>query len=136
MEPVFLDTSFIIALEDADDQNHDRAITFWKGFRKHPRKVITTTYIFDETVTFLKNRMGFAKSAEVGNRLLESSLVEVVHISPDDFDQGWKMFLKFKDKGFSFTDCLSFLVMERKKVKKALAFDEHFQQIGFGLLPE
>jgi predicted nucleic acid-binding protein len=105
-------------------------MSLWKEFKKHPCKLITTTYIFDETVTFLKRRMGYNKAVEVGQRLLESSLVEMVHISKEDFYEGWKMFLKYQDKGFSFTDCLSFLAMQKMDVKEALVFDEHFRQKG------
>jgi len=57
VDSLFLDTSFIIALEDADDQNHQAAALYWKTFKKHPRKIIITSYIFDETVTFLKRRI-------------------------------------------------------------------------------
>lgn len=131
MGSLFLDTSFIIALEDADDRRHERAVSVWKDFKRYPKNLVTTTYIFDETVTFLKRHMGHEKAADVGTRLLSSSIVEMVHISQKDFETGWEMFLKYKDKGFSFTDCLSFLVMEQKGLKEALTFDEHFGQMGF-----
>ncbi len=111
MEPLFLDTSFIIALEDADDQNHKKAVGFWNSFKKHPRKLITTTYVFDETGTFLKKRINYDKAAEVGNILLHSPSVEMVHISDTDFHKGWEIFTKYRDKGYSFTDCISFLII-------------------------
>lgn len=134
MRTLFLDTSFIIALEDADDQNHDKAILYWKKFKKEPHRLITTTYIFDETITLLKRRLGFVKASDVGAMLLGSSLMEIVHISQEDFYKGWEMFLKHKDKGYSFTDCVSFFVMEKMHVKEALTFDVHFRQIGYKIL--
>jgi len=135
MGNIFLDTSFIIALEDADDQNHKKAITFWNSFKKKPAKLITTTYIFDETVTFLKKRISYDKATQVGGLILSSPMVEMVHISKEDFEKGWEMFLKYQDKNFSFTDCLSFLIMEKRNIKKALTFDEHFGQKGFYMVP-
>jgi hypothetical protein len=39
------------------------------------------------------------------------------------------------DKRYSLTDCISFVVMERRQVERALAFDRHFEQAGFQLLP-
>lgn len=130
MKAVFLDTSFIIALEDADDQHHKDAIAFWKTFKRNPQKIITTTYVFDETVTFLKRRISHDKAAEVGKLLLSSHTVEMIHISEAHFNKGWGMFLKYRDKGFSFTDCLSFLIVEERGIKEALTFDEHFKQRG------
>lgn len=135
MDSVFLDTSFIIALEDADDQNHRAAAAFWKTFKKKPQKIITTSYIFDETITFLNRRINHEKAAEVGKLLLSSPSVELIHISEEHFDKSWRLFLKYRDKGFSFTDCISFLVMEEKSVKQALTFDEHFKQAGINIEP-
>ena len=135
IQSLFLDTSFIIALEDADDENHGKAILFWKSFIKKPRPLITTTYIFDETVTFLRKRLGFDKAMEVGNRILSSQSLEVIHISKEDFEKGWEIFLFYKDKNFSFTDCLSFFIMRKMGLKEVLSFDQHFQQMGFKRLP-
>lgn len=135
MDSLFLDTSFIIALEDADDQNHQAAALYWKTFKKNPRKISITSYIFDETVTFLKRRISNEKAAEVGKLLLSSPTVELIHISEEHFDKGWRLFLKYHDKGFSFTDCISFMVMEEKGIKKALTFDEHFKQAGINVEP-
>lgn len=131
MEAVFLDTSFILALEDADDQRHKTAAKFWTDFKQKPRKIITTTYVFDETVTFLRRRISHDKAAHVGKLLLSSPTVELIHISEIQFDKSWNLFLKYHDKGFSFTDCVSFIVMEERSTKEALTFDEHFQQKGY-----
>ena len=40
-----------------------------------------------------------------------------------------------RDKRYSLTDCLSFVVMERRELKEALAFDQHFRQAGYRTLP-
>jgi len=39
------------------------------------------------------------------------------------------------DKRYSLTDCISFVVMKRMKLKTALAFDQHFVQAGFERIP-
>ena len=44
----------------------------------------------------------------------------------------------FLDTGFLLaleSDCISFVVMKRMKLKTALAFDQHFVQAGFERIP-
>jgi hypothetical protein len=36
------------------------------------------------------------------------------------------MFRQYEDKGFSFTDCTSFALMERLAINTVFAFDDHF----------
>ncbi len=41
------------------------------------------------------------------------------------------IFEKYDDKDFSFTDCVSFVVMRVMGIQEAFAFDEHFNQMRF-----
>jgi hypothetical protein len=51
-------------------------------------------------------------------------------------DAAFAIFKRYHDKGFSFTDCTSFAVMKALKLRKAFAFDRHFEQMeGFSRLP-
>jgi predicted nucleic acid-binding protein len=127
----FIDTSFLYALEDASDLHHEEAWEAWQKLLKNPQSLILTSYIFDEIVTLLQSKLGHAKASEVGNRLFHSSFVEMVQVTPEIFEKAWVYFSKHKDKGYSFTDCVSFTVMEELKIKNALTFDRHFSQAGF-----
>jgi len=87
MNGIFLDTSFVIALEDRSDLNHKGASDAWIKFKANPQKIITTTYVFDEIVTVLGNHINRKKAVTVGNLLLASNLVEMVHIEPAVFNK-------------------------------------------------
>ena len=41
----------------------------------------------------------------------------------------------YSDKEFSLVDAISFATMERFHLTQAFAFDHHFAQYGFSLLP-
>ena len=53
----------------------------------------------------------------------------------EDEERAWEIFLKYKDKDFSYTDCTSFAVMERLKIDTAFTFDSHFQTMKFQVAP-
>lgn len=56
MKKLFLDTGYIIALEAADDQYHEIASKHRESLIRSLPILITTTYVFDEIVTFFNNR--------------------------------------------------------------------------------
>ena len=132
---LFLDTGFLIALELSGDNHHKAARSCWNAFLLAPEPLVTTSYVFDETVTFFNSRNFHAKSVEIGERLLASPSVTIVHVDEVLFRAGWNYFSRHADKRYSLTDCISFSVMRHKNIKRALAFDKHFDQAGFERVP-
>ena len=135
MTAYFLDTGFLIALEAADDQHHAAAAALWNELRSQRVSFLTTSYVFDEAVTFFNSRGHHSKAVSIGEALLTSKLVTLVHVDQAMFAAAWRDFTHYADKRFSLTDCVSFVVMKEKRVKRALAFDRHFSQAGFERLP-
>lgn len=131
----FLDTSYILALEIVNEDAHQKVLQSWLTLAKSKPYVFTTTYIFDETVTFFNSRNLHSKAIEVGERLLKSPDIELIQIDNNLFRLGWQYFKKYKDKSYSLTDCLSFVVMEQQEIATALTLDRHFIQAGFQVLP-
>lgn len=131
MEPRFLDTGYLLALELANDINHQRALEHWHGLTLSLPPLVTTSYVFDETMTFFNSRGLHPKAVRVGSNLLRSPSVELIHVDEALFHEGWAYFQKHKDKEYSLTDCISFAVMRQRGIRTALAFDHHFTQAGF-----
>ena len=46
-----------------------------------------------------------------------------------------KILRKYTDQDFSYTDAVSFAVMENNNIHNAFAFDSHFLTAGFTLVP-
>ncbi|HEX2078676.1 MAG TPA: PIN domain-containing protein [Longimicrobium sp.] len=129
-DPLFLDSGFLIALNASDDQHHQRAVDFWRLVDRTTR-LLTTTYIVDEVVTFFNSRGRHAKAVENGTLLMTSRSVELLHVDEDLFRAAWAYLVKHSDKRYSLTDCISFEGMRRRGLQQALAFDAHFEQAGF-----
>lgn len=98
--------------------------------------LITSTWIFDEVVTFFNSRNKHGKAVEIGNRLLQSSFVTMIPVDSILFRKGWEVFQQYDDKSFSLTDCISFVIMREREISEALTFDRHFTQAGFQRLPK
>jgi predicted nucleic acid-binding protein len=135
MKKLFLDTGYLIALEAADDQHHKEVLAHWQALCKSLPPLVTTSYVFDEVVTFFNSRNRHAKAVEVGKLLLESPSVKMVYVDKALFQEAWRYFVQHTDKSYSLTDCAFFIVMKRFRIRTALTFDKHFTQAGFDQKP-
>jgi len=133
MPQIFVDTSAWYALLDKTDSFHASATTSYKSIT-HP--LVTTNYVADEIITLTKNRLGYKTSVEVGQMLWNEEVAILIHVTSNDEKKAWEIFVRHQDKGFSFTDCTSFAIMERLEIIEAFAFDDHFSQYNdFIVLP-
>ncbi len=135
MNTYFLDTGYVLALELANDQNHTKASEHWQSVRAATARLLTSSYVFNEIVTFLNHRGFHAKAVEVGSNLRSSLNVDFFHVGQPLFDAAWEYFKQHADKTYSLTDCVSFVLMKNLGIAKALAFDRHFTQAGFQVEP-
>jgi uncharacterized protein len=131
MNAVFVDTGYLLALELTNDQHHQAATRHWQGIVTALPRLVTTSYVFDEVVTFFNSRGQHTKAIQVGNNLLLSPSVQLIHVDTALFYKGWAYFQRHQDKDYSLTDCISFLVMQKLGIGTAFAFDQHFVQAGF-----
>jgi predicted nucleic acid-binding protein len=137
MTSLFIDTSYLVAVENADDQYHKTASKDWRDLLKSPpRSLVTISYVLVEVVTLLNNRRLHSRAVELGNNLLSSRLFNVVHVNEELFHEAWRYFQKYKDKTYSLTDCVSFVLMKKLGIREALTFDRHFAQAGFVKVPQ
>ena len=130
-----VDTGYLIALEAADDQYHKAALHHWNSLIENLPRLVISSYVFDEVVTFFNSRNQHVKAIEIGNNILSSPSVQFVHVDENLFQEGWLYLKKHDDKTYSLTDCISFVLMDRHGIQTALTFDSHFIQAGFAVLP-
>lgn len=129
---VFVDTGYLLALERRTDQNHRQALEHWRSLKEDRLpSLVSTTYVFDETVTYLNARGLHASAVKVGKRLLASPSIELVHVDEDLFRRAFDLLERRPDKRYSLTDCVSFVLMRERGIPVAFAFDGHFEQEGF-----
>lgn len=135
-ELVFVDTSAWRAFMDSSDQYYKQAVQSMKAFAQGKVRLVTSDYVFDETITGLRFHVGHEKAVEAGRLMLGSKSIWVADITPELRHDAWQLFSKFSDQEFSFTDCTSFALMRSLKIGRAFTFDHHFKIMRFGIEPE
>jgi uncharacterized protein len=66
---------------------------------------------------------------------LDTSFV-IVSVAPELRSLAWTFFKRHGDKQYSLADCASFIIMSKRRINRALTFDDHFTQAGFTVLPD
>jgi uncharacterized protein len=124
---ILVDTSAYFALTDRTDQHHAAAVTFLQA---NDRPLVTTDLIVVETLNLVQARLGPAPAIALGKRLLHPATTSVLKVTESDLAQAWRLFQRYQDKAFSFTDCTTFALMARLGLSTSFAFDVHFRQYG------
>ena len=130
---VFVDTSALYAVLDADDDQHSRAEAEWRRLVGGVSGLLTTSYVLVETTALVQHRLGMEA---VG--LLEQDIRPVLQVEWIDealHATGMASMLAAGRRGLSLVDCVSFAVMARAGLRQAFAFDDHFAERGFSCLP-
>ena len=135
---IFIDTSAWDAIEDSGDPNHELALAF-KDDLPNNCHLITSNYVLDETYTLLLLNVGYERTVAFQrniSELLQTGILAVVHVTSSLCDEAWDVFKRFNvDKKWSFTDCVSYVVMKQFDIDIVFAFDRHFEQMGFNRKP-
>ena len=125
-------SAWFSSLNKQDPRHRDvrTALEAWRG------RLVTHSYIFDETLTLVKAKEGHAMAQRAGVLLRRSEIVELVRVTADDEDVAWEYFCRHADKTYSFTDCVSFAVMQRLNIARAVTLDRDFSRAGFETEPD
>jgi predicted nucleic acid-binding protein len=124
---IFVDTGVWFALAVPTYANHVR-LQNWNDSNSEP--LVTTDYVLDETLTLLRYRGENRRALVMGERLLNGTAASVHMVDLSSILAAWEIFRKFGDKQWSFTDCVSYVVMQRLGISSALSLDQHFRQFG------
>lgn len=135
MKGLFVDTAGWVACADAADPAHKQAAAARDHWLDHGGVLVTTDFVADETLTFLRLRLGLDAAEAWWKQVDGSSRLRWEFVTLARADKARGLFFRYRDKEFSFTDCTSFVVMRELKLREALTTDHHFEQAGFATQP-
>jgi len=131
---VFVDTSAFVAIAMRKDARHAEALRIWKGLERKKARLLTTDWVFGETVSFIRRRAGYDAARAAGEALRASAVLDRITPSSEQVEKGWEAFVGYAFDGLSLVDCVSFVVARAHRIGHVFTFDEHFAQAGFELL--
>ena len=128
---IFVDTSGFYAILVQKDEKHKEAKQVLKLALTRRQGFVTTDYVLDETATLLKARGHRSLLKSFFDIIFHSSICRIEWTDFERFRDVQSYFLKHLDQAWSFTDCLSFCLMNEFQLREALTKDHHFEQSGY-----
>lgn len=120
------DSSAILALLDADDADHARAVDVATQIARERRPSFITNYIEAEAHALLLRKLG----RTVARQWLLTASLPVVAVLPREEQRAKDILARHVDKDWTLCDATSFAVLESRRVSRAFTFDHHFRQFG------
>jgi uncharacterized protein len=129
---VFVDTSALFALLDANDDNHQPAADAFLRLQTRRAPLLSTSFVLVETYALAGRRLGL--DAVRRFRADFAPLLEVIWVDGALHDAGLDLLLDRRKRRLSLVDAVSFVTMRQQRVTEAFVFDPHFQQEGFSVV--
>ncbi len=123
---VLWDSSAILALLDADDADHARAVAVAREIAAEARPSFVTNYIEVDAHALLVRRLGRA----MARQWLLTGGLPVVRVLPAEEERAREILARHADKDWTLCDAISFAVLEARRIRRAFTFDHHFRQYG------
>ena len=130
---VFVDTSGLVAVLDADEKRHAKAAAAWKRLLDEEATLVTTNYVLVEAIALVQRRLGLGAVRGLDGAILP--LLDVRYLDEEVHRASVAALLVAARRQLSLVDVSSFEVMRRLGLTTALALDGDFDDQGFETLP-
>jgi len=129
VNPVFIDTSGFLAALDKGDKFHSEASKKWSVLASGKSALWTTDYVRLESWSLIQRRLGAEAVMAFQDDWLP--LCKIHEVARDGFERAAAQWRIAHRRNLSLVDLTSFDAMRQLAIRTALAFDEHFQEMGY-----
>lgn len=133
--PVLVDSGAWLALGSPRDQHHGEAVTRFRAAVERRVALLTTNLVIAETHRLLLFRLGDGAAAHFLDRIDASERLTLVHASSEHHRGAREWLERLTGHRITYTDAVSFAVMETARCRVAMTFDRHFAIAGFRVWP-
>ena len=134
MGEVFADTGYWVALISTRDDLRKSAVQATNNLGG--RRIVTSEMVLVEVLNHFARQGGVARetAAETIMGLKNDPNTEVIEQNTAQFESAVSRYANRLDQSWSLVDCSSFVLMEERGIRDALAHDIDFVQAGFNAL--
>jgi predicted nucleic acid-binding protein len=125
---IFLDTSAIYALADRRDPQHDLAKQRLQVALESGEEILTHNYVLVEAMALIQSRLGLEAAIKLAQ---DCRAFRIEWVDEAIHEEAVRRLARAGKRRVSLVDQVSFLIMRRLGVRRALAFDPDFEEEGF-----
>ncbi len=130
-----MDASAWIAVSDRRDKYFPEASTEYNRLINERHMLVTTNLVIAEAYILIRRTGGHTPAMRLLGSLNSSPRLLRVYSDARIESLAEAILDKHADQDFSFTDAVSFVVMQERGISAAFTFDNHFISLGFQMLP-
>jgi predicted nucleic acid-binding protein len=131
MRRVFVDSGAFFANVVVEDAAHSAVEAVFSQAIRERWEFFTSNAVAYEAHALFVNRARNGRQLGLAFlRQIRGGFCRVLRVTQADERRAIQLLEKHADKDYSFTDALSFMVMERLRISDALAVDGHFKAYG------
>lgn len=130
---IYIDTSAFLAMVNSDDPDHDLAMKTWRQLIEEEQTLISNNYVIVESIALIQRRVGLRAVSILHNEILP--YVKIEWLDEEPHNAVVKTLIKNDRRQVSFVDRASFDTMRRCGSQTAFAFDSHFREHSFDVIP-
>jgi uncharacterized protein len=132
---LFLDASGWLSALDRRETRHADAIAAYQLALTSRHRIVTTNLVVAEVHVLLMRRGGTRFALRFFETTMEDPALEVVHSDRElEAAAADRWLRRYQDHDISLADAVSFEVMRRERIERALTLDRHFAAAGFEML--
>jgi predicted nucleic acid-binding protein len=130
---VYVDTSAFYSTLVHADTDHAAAREAFERLVDERARLVASNYVVLETLALLQRRWGI-EAVQDWERWMEP-VVEIAWVEAETHGRAMVALLASGDRRISLTDWSSFEIIRQERIERVFAFDRHFRNRGFDLIP-
>jgi predicted nucleic acid-binding protein len=125
---VLIDANYFCALNNVNDALFKKAKNLAVKLADKNYRILTLNYIVSEALTVLSLRVGKKAAVNFGRKMFNNQRIQILRVSDKEEKEAFKIFLKVKNKNFSFVDAVILQILKDEKIDYLLTFDKQLKR--------